>query len=88
MLFIRQADDLWMQLEWRCGAGVPSVFVTAGAGVMGSAFFSWLIEYLQIWKNPANTNKIIPIKNKDMFLNQNVGLIFSGGNADIDDLPW
>ena len=28
------------------------------------------------------------IKNKDLFKNKKVGLILSGGNVDMDDLPW
>ena len=28
------------------------------------------------------------LKDNDKFQNKKVGLIFSGGNVDIDDLPW
>ena len=27
-------------------------------------------------------------KNKDKFQGKKIGLIFSGGNVDCDDLPW
>ena len=72
-----------LQLQDDLGIGAP----LSELEIIDSMRMIW--ERMKIIVEPSSSIALAAlIKNMDMFNDKKVGLILSGGNVDLDDLPW
>ena len=66
---------------------IDSILRVKDKDIINAMRLSW--ECLKIIMEPscAITLSVI-LKNKSLFKNKKVGLVISGGNVDLGDLPW
>lgn len=66
---------------------VESILLAEENEIIQATKLIW--ERLKILVEPsAAISLAVVLKNKELFKNQNVGIILSGGNVDLDNLPW
>ena len=66
---------------------VDGIITVAEQDIIDSMRIIW--ERMKIIVEPSSSIALAAIiKNMDLFKNKKVGLILSGGNVDLDDLPW
>lgn len=66
---------------------VSDIFTATEAEIVAAMKLTWLRMKIVIEPSSAVALAVI-LKNPDVFKGQRIGIIFTGGNVDLDKLPW
>jgi len=66
---------------------VSDIFTATDAEIIDAMKLTW--KHLRIVMEPSSAVPLaVVLKNPDVFLGKRVGIIITGGNVDLDKLPW